>query len=86
MEGRSMSRRGLFKTLVATAIGARMVPPAVGAELSLPMNLPETKFTFDDKGIEGPARRPEHASSCSARRRTTSTSSWRRLARSPTST
>jgi 3-keto-disaccharide hydrolase len=53
MEGRSMSRRGLFKTLVATAIGARMVPPAVGAELSLPMNLPETKFTFDDKGIEG---------------------------------
>jgi Domain of Unknown Function (DUF1080) len=53
MEGLEISRRGVFKTLFAAAIGARMTGPATAAELSLPMDLPEEKFTFDDKGIEG---------------------------------
>jgi Domain of Unknown Function (DUF1080) len=48
-----MSRRGVFKTLFAAAIGAPMAGPATAAELSLPMDLPEETFTFDDHGIEG---------------------------------
>ncbi len=53
MEGHPISRRGLFKALVAAAVGARLTRPALAAELSLPVNLHETRFTFDDKGIEG---------------------------------
>jgi hypothetical protein len=53
MEVRKVSRRGLCTTLFATVVGALMTRLAVAAELSLPMNLPEQQFTFDDKGIEG---------------------------------
>jgi hypothetical protein len=57
MEGRTMSRRGLFKTAVAavTAYGvaprtaARAAPP----EIVLPGNVPEQKLDFEAKGIEG---------------------------------
>jgi hypothetical protein len=52
MEGFGMSRRGVFKTLFAAAVGARMTRPVAAADLSLPMDLPEEKFTFDDMGIE----------------------------------
>jgi hypothetical protein len=54
MEGLRMSRRGVFKALLAAALGTRMTRDAVAAEqLSLPVSLPEAMFTFDDKGIEG---------------------------------
>jgi hypothetical protein len=48
-----MSRRGLFTTMTAVVAGACLPQPAVAQELSVPLNLPEQKFEFDDKGIEG---------------------------------
>ena len=53
MQNHEISRRRLVKTLLATAVGTRLTRPVAAAELSLPLNLPETKFTFDDQGIEG---------------------------------
>lgn len=53
MEGHRMSRRGLFKTMLAVVTGARMTRPALAAELSLPLNLPDVKLHFEDKGVEG---------------------------------
>ena len=53
MQNHEISRRELARALLATAVGARLTRPVAAAELSLPLNLPETKFTFDDKGIEG---------------------------------
>jgi hypothetical protein len=50
MEVRKVSRRGLCTTLFATVVGALMTRLAVAAELSLPMNLPEQQFTFDEQG------------------------------------
>lgn len=52
-----MSRRGLFKTALAAAatfsLSRRGRALAAPAEITLPENMPEDRFDFDTKGIEG---------------------------------
>jgi hypothetical protein len=57
MEGRTMSRRGLLKTALAAGsaygVAPRTAARAAPPEMALPGNVPEQKFDFDAKGIEG---------------------------------
>jgi len=57
MEGRTMSRRGLFKTALAAVGGCGLLPRtaarAAPPEIAVSGNVPEQKFDFETKRIEG---------------------------------
>src|SRR5262245_42417080 len=53
MHRHQISRRGLLGTFFTTAIALGRSRAAAAAGISLPMNLPETKYTFDDKVLDG---------------------------------
>jgi hypothetical protein len=57
MQGATMSRRGLLKAALATlgayGVGRRTSALAAAVEIKVPGNIPEEKFDFEAKGIEG---------------------------------